>query len=413
MRETSTSTVPDLSSAADPTTRRSRRPWKWNAPSTRLTGLDIARAVAVIGMFMQHFFTPPGGVQPLSLFAPASWWALVNNNSTVLFALLAGISKALIDGGRVPPMGTAALQARTNIIGRGIALFLVSGILVTFISTPGSVLGYIAAGFIISTPFLRVPPSRLFAYSAVGLVAIPYPVHVLTEFVASRVETVGADNSVDLLVTGLCPALIFFPVFLIGIAIGRCDLRSTAVQFRLFVVGVVVAAASYLGSWLFTESFGTLEWTRSSVVGAFALPDWRIEYAVTTSHLNGILQMTVGVGVASTVIGSALALASLAGVSKLLFPLRALGMCAFTAYILQFVAVVAVFGTDPMNYMPTNVFFFTLTGALILGASLWLSVFRRGPFEWLLNGWARYLSRIGPDEKLARHSPNLTPAYDR
>ncbi|MDJ0104948.1 DUF418 domain-containing protein [Rhodococcus erythropolis] len=359
---------------------------------SRISGLDLARALAILGMFSQHFYSAAG--RSVDWSTPSSWIGVVNNNSTILFALLAGVSKSLIDGGRYPGSGPRGLQARTNIMARALALFFISGVLVAFVSTPGSVLGYIAAGFVVSIPFLRVKPNRLFWWAGIGAVLLPYPIHVLKEVVYAHAETVPSDSSLDLLVTGLCPALIFLPVFMVGIALGRCDLRRLSIQLRLVAVGMAVTISSYLASWALATAFGKFEGTAWSTLGAFSAPDWRVEYNTTAPHLNGTLQMTVGIGLALTVIGLSLLLTSQPLIRHLLYPLRALGMCAFTAYIAQFLAVVLWFGTDSADYAPTNQFFLGLSLTLIVATSVWMSVFRRGPLEWILNSWARYMSRM-------------------
>jgi uncharacterized protein len=384
--------------------------------SARLSGLDIARAIAVVAMFVQHFYSSPGGARGLQLDEPASWTNLANNNSTVLFALLAGISKSLIDGGMHPHSGSRGLQSRTNIIARALLLFAVSGLLVTFVQTPGSVLGYIAAGFIVTIPFLRVRPGRLLVCGAIGAVLLPYPMHVLTEVIYAHTDKVSADSSLDLLLTGLCPALIFLPVFMIGVALGRCNLRSPRVIALIGGVGVTLTTVSYLASWLLTEAFGPLQYTSASSLGTFVLPDWRAEYNVLSPHINGVLQMTVGIGIALTVIAASLAVAANRSLEQLLYPIRALGMCAFTAYIVQFATVVIVFGTDSGNYAPTNGFFSLLTIALIAGCTGWLLIFRRGPFEWVLNTWATYISAVpahNPPTDANEHADLPTQADER
>lgn len=370
-------------------TRRSA----WTVPG-RITGLDAARALAVLGMFVQHFysFSVTGGAK---LFDPSTWILLVNNNSTILFALLAGTSKALIDGGMSPGSGIAALQSRLNILGRAVLLFVVSGVLIFLISTPGSVLGYIAAGFVISLPFLRVRSTRLFISAGVLILVLPPLVHILRELIYSYSSDVPGDSSLSLLVTGLCPALIFLPVYFIGIGLGRIDLRDLTNQVRILVAGVATATVAFLASWILTEQAGLPRASVFATEGNFAFPDWRIEYSLVVSHVNGVAQKAVGVGLALSVIGICLLVTRSSVLNAILVPLRSLGMCAFTAYIVQFAAVLMFI--DQKDYQVPSGFFWWLTVATMVGCMLWLSVFRRGPFEDLLARFASMFARVPVD----------------
>ena len=358
--------------------------------ASRIGGLDLARAVAVLGMFTQHFYRFP--TLGLRLEDPSSWPALVNNNSTVLFAVLAGASKSLIDGGRHPRSGPAQLQARMSIVARAIMLFAISGILITLVPTPGSVLGYIAAGFIISLPFLRMPGHRLLVLAAVGVVVVPYPVHILREIVYANTDEVARDSSLNLLVTGLCPALIFLPLFLLGIALGRMDLRDRTTQFRIGGYGFIITTLTFAISTTLTNQFGTITATSFSSNGSFRMPDWKIEYFLASPHLNGVLQMTEGVGISLVVIGVCLFLTSIDPIATLTYPLRALGMCAFTAYVAQFAAVAIVI--DKNNYEVPDGFLIILSFVLIVFSSIAIALFGRGPLESAMTEWARWMSRI-------------------
>lgn len=357
----------------------------------RIDGLDVARAIAVLGMFMQHFFS--FGTNRLRLTDPSSWPLLVNNNSTVLFAVLAGVSKSLIDGGRCPLPGSWALRSRMNIASRALLLFAISGLLVTLVPTPGSVLGYIAAGFIISLPFLRLAPRTLLILGGFGLVLLPFPMHVLREVVYANTDQVSVDNSIDLLLTGLCPALIFLPLYLIGIALGRLDLRSIRVQSMLIGFGLAVAVGSYVAAALLTGLFGTVGGTAFSSNGHFVMPDWRLEFFIASPHINSVLQMTLGAGISLFVIGACLAVTTNRLAAAVLYPVRAVGMCAFTAYVLQFVAVAVFMEQD--DYQVPEHFLIALVVAVLAVSSVSVALRGRGPLESVMTRWAAWFSRSG------------------
>ncbi|HEU5322919.1 MAG TPA: hypothetical protein VFX28_19090, partial [Methylomirabilota bacterium] len=69
----------------------------------RLVGVDVARALALLGMMATHILLP---VTDGSLAWPQ---ALAGGRSSALFALLAGVSIALVTGGASPHVGVGRL----------------------------------------------------------------------------------------------------------------------------------------------------------------------------------------------------------------------------------------------------------------------------------------------------------------
>lgn len=65
----------------------------------RLAGVDLARGLAVLGMFAAHLLWI---TDPFDWGTPGTWIALVDGRSSILFATLAGVSIGLVTGGRVP-----------------------------------------------------------------------------------------------------------------------------------------------------------------------------------------------------------------------------------------------------------------------------------------------------------------------
>ena len=62
----------------------------------RIVGVDIARGLAVLGMFGAHV-----GVQrSFDWLEPSTWSDVINGRSSILFAVLAGVSIAIISSGR-------------------------------------------------------------------------------------------------------------------------------------------------------------------------------------------------------------------------------------------------------------------------------------------------------------------------
>src|ERR671920_412728 len=91
----------------------------------RVIGLDVARALAVFGMLGAHFGGGPADVGA----APSSWLGVVHGRSSVLFAVLAGVSLALLTGRTVPPDGEELVRARIRLLVRAAWVFAIGAAL--------------------------------------------------------------------------------------------------------------------------------------------------------------------------------------------------------------------------------------------------------------------------------------------
>ena len=85
----------------------------------RLIGLDLARAVAIFGMFWAHVSPTEETTGFLGILNE-----IPHGRSALLFALLAGISLALLTGRNIPYTGANMLAAKLRIVGRAIGLWL-------------------------------------------------------------------------------------------------------------------------------------------------------------------------------------------------------------------------------------------------------------------------------------------------
>ncbi|MFD9250262.1 heparan-alpha-glucosaminide N-acetyltransferase domain-containing protein, partial [Streptomyces bottropensis] len=140
------------------------------APMTRLVAVDLARALAVFGMFAVHvgpFPTPGGGV--------GDWFlGLASGRASALFATLAGFSLTLIAGRLEPKTGLAGRQARARILIRAVVLLVLGVALATTNFGGAGILNFYAVYFLLALPLLRLR-ARTLATVAVALAGGPPP----------------------------------------------------------------------------------------------------------------------------------------------------------------------------------------------------------------------------------------------
>src|SRR3954452_18985875 len=257
-------TAPSPTPARNSPATSGRRSW----PAGRVAGLDMARALAVFGMLGDQF----GEVPPDVAASPSSWLGVVSGRPAILFAVLAGISVALLSGRTVPVPGTALVRARTRIVVRAAWVFIIGIGLEALGTDIDVILGVYAILFVLALPFLRWPPRRLLLAAAVLAVLTP-PVALLLTLWAQAIDA-GESALAQLMVNGPYPALIWWTFLLVGMAVGRSDLGSRRVRFRLATAGASLAIAGYGAGWLTTRWWGQAVPLRAWIDGETGPRSW-------------------------------------------------------------------------------------------------------------------------------------------
>lgn len=206
--------------------------------AARLVGLDIARGLAVLGMAAAHVAMTSDDLTTL-----AGWLQLTHGRSSILFALLAGVSFGIMTGARTPYTGIRALQARTRILVRSAMLLAVAGLL-ALLSTPiALILAYYAVWFVLALPFARWPFRRLLV-AGLGVGILGSVAALYLEDLASRLSwSVEGDANSMVVQTlfGTYPGLMWMGFVLVGMALSRLDLSDRGTLLRILGAGVVAA----------------------------------------------------------------------------------------------------------------------------------------------------------------------------
>ncbi|MFE9576081.1 DUF418 domain-containing protein [Nocardia sp. NPDC006044] len=375
----------------------------------RLLGVDLARGLAVLGMYAAHVGPDPreGGVLGFVM-------ELTHGRSSALFAFLAGFSILLITGRRVPKVGRAGRQARVRILIRA-GILLVIGTALTATGTKVEViLAYYGMYFLLALPFARLRAGALAVIAAVSAVVLPQIVFlVLTDlgwadavnrfdplaWLGSRGDPAGSsDGVIGLLVTGNYPALSWMPFVFAGMAVARLDLTATVIRVRLAAAGVGLAVLGYGGSALALH-FASGMRERPGIMYAPWWSDmaddpsgWRYQLGAMP-HSETTLSIIANTGVALTVLVACLAACD--GPlrrSRVTTPLLAVGSMSLTAYVFHVVAI-AVLGFDvlPAGSLPVLL---GLSAIIMMFAYCWSRFFRRGPLEWLLHRATTVADRV-------------------
>ena len=355
----------------------------------RITGLDLARGLAVLGMIGAHLDL----TENLS-WSPSSWQALVYGRPAALFGVLAGVSIALLSGGTRPATGDDLVRARKRIMVRAAWVFLIGGVLELLGTEVEVILGAYAVLFVLALPFLRWSPRRLLLL-AVGIAVIAPPVSLLLSQVAIVAEAETAFSA--LVLTGAYPVLWWWAFVLVGLALGRLDLSARRVRTALIQAGAAAAVTGYALGWASTHLLANGVAVPEPVDAYGRMPGWNEEsigqwdwawLSGAQPHTGTPFWLLASAGVAVAVIAVCLVVAD--AFPRLTYPIASVGAMALTAYSLHIVAL-RVFPPDGSFGWPIWLLF--IAGAIIFAVA-WRLLVGRGPLERLLTWSSNRAARL-------------------
>ncbi|MGW1672982.1 DUF418 domain-containing protein [Streptomyces sp. NPDC002324] len=375
-------------------------------PSTgRLLGVDLARGLAVLGMFAAHVGPDPGAGGPLGLVME-----LARGRSSALFALLAGFTLVLITGRPQPRTGRAGRQAVTRMVIRSVVLIALGFALTALDTDVDVILAFYGLTFLVILPLYRLRARTLALLAAAGALVLPQVLYVVRQSIeeGSRADAIIAadplarvsdtDGFVELLFTGAYPVLTWASYMLAGMAVARLDLTRRTVRTRLAVTAGVLALLGHGGSLLALRLVPHARATVAAATdGGSAASAWWSDTVgdlvdgapaawllVGAPHSQTTFSLLGNTGVALLVVVACVtATDRLPRLTRLAGPVRAVGMTALTAYVLHILAIREFGMKDETG--PALVDLLLHASVAMLLATVWTRWFRRGPLEHLLH----------------------------
>lgn len=348
----------------------------------RIAGVDVARGLAVLGMFGAHV----GVTRPWEWGDPSTWLDVVNGRSSILFAVLAGVSIAIMTGRDQPVTGADLRAARIRILVRAAAVFVLGAFLELLGTDVAVILPYYALLFVAAVPVLRLRPPILFGLA--GLVAVVAPVLVLLLDEAVLPAGAGPTGAgrylLELLATGYYPVLTWTAFVFAGLGVGRLALRSTAVQLWLIGAGAALAAIGY-GLVPLLEPLAGISTVTDPATGAVTgggvdAGAGPLAALITSAPHSGSPFEVIGSGgFAIAMLG--LCLLATGPLRVPLFPVGAVGSMALTVYTLQILAIAVA---AQVGAADDNALWLWFTVAALVACTVWVRTLGRGPLERLL-----------------------------
>lgn len=356
----------------------------------RIHGIDLARAIAVLGMIYAHLSSDDAESSPGQLMV-----SLTDSLPSALFAVLAGVSLAIMGTGPGREGGPVLATNRHRLLVRGLLLIAIGLALLMIQMSILVVLIPLGAAMIVLIPAVRARTSTLVTLTVTFLLAGP----------AAQVLFPGAMEQSNLF-GGAYPLLAWLGYVTVGILAHRLLISRPVEQVVVLVIGAV---GTFIGVWL-RDVLGRFGNSQAGMAQTYKSDPATLDNApvllnpVTYTflspegHSGGLIDQLTCISASLAVISASLLLTRSETVTRVLYPLRATGSMGLSVYVIHVVTASMVMGGFTGGMIPYEVIAadyvfgaaypvalaITIVVAVV-AASLWKLKFRRGPLEELVN----------------------------
>jgi uncharacterized membrane protein len=375
----------------------------------RLVGVDVARGVALLAMMAVHVVpaTTAGQVHPLH--------QAFGGRASALFAVLAGVSLALVAGREVPPRGADHAAAARGLLARAGVVAVVGLTLGTVSTTIAVILVNYAALFVVASAFLGLRARVLWPLAAGWLLLSPVLGHLLRAQLPAGPGAVPswlgladpAAFATELEVTGYYPVLTWTGYLLLGLAAGRSAWLHRGGPARVAAAGAAALLVALAVRALSAAVLAVPEVRERLVVPPGSPLPASLDLALQTSmygttpttswwwlvvaapHSGTPVDLVHTAGCAVAVLCAALLLARVPGPRLLLVPLAAAGSMTLTLYSVHVVVEAVRYATAADPSAGAELVWALQAVAAMLLATTWrlvagrAGVAPRGPLESL------------------------------
>ena len=366
---------------------------KVSAPmaSNRISGYDLARALAFFGMLIINYWVLMEDYNPFPL-----WLALVmdfiQGRAAATFVVLAGVGLSLLSRRAYLNRAAVTMRAiRHKMWRRAIFLFIIGGL--NSMIWPADILHFYAIYFAAGAFLLNSSNRRLLV-----LMIIPVIIFSLFMFIFGfdLVSDWGSISYEDwpnmprlawhLFFNGHYPFFPWVAFMVMGLWLGRQDLTNDAIRNKIALAGSIAMCFSEFISWLafHISSYDSSDLYLEAVLPWFYIDPW---------EPMPLFLISAG-GTALVIISLSIILAEKSVNARWLSPFIAVGQTTLTLYVAHtLMGSILLKGMELCKIEPH---FFPIWGAILfyisalLISSLWKKHLHRGPLEWLMRGFLNF-----------------------
>ena len=379
------------------------------AHRARVRGVDLARGLAVLGMFAAH-------VGPAPDMPTGQVLGVFHGRSAALFLFLAGLSLALLSGGPRRPDRPTLRRSRIKIATRASVLLLLGLSLTSLRTDVDVILPVYALLFMLALPLLGLRPRTLALLASALAIGGPVLSYLIRDSLhlmpASTPPAPGlsalmswnglSGGITSLVINGAYPVLTVLPITLAGMSVGRLDLSARSVHRRLLGAGVILAAVGYGGSALalrignLSAHIGSgsvaagqqqMHAAAAAQAGTVRTTSWAWLFTAG-AHSGTPMEIVGATGCALAVLGVALMIWNRA--RRVLRPVIAVGIMPLTVYAAHVIAIGGIGNQNYQNWLTLAAF----TVAAMTLAVTWLHYFGNGPLERILRTASNTASKL-------------------
>lgn len=356
----------------------------------RIIGIDIARALAVIGMIIVNFKVVLGekGESWLTLFA-----SFFDGKAAATFVVLAGIGLALMTNSALKNNDRQKLKiARMRIAKRALFLFIVG---LSYIAIwPADILHFYGV-YMLFVLFLLSSKEKTILISTIVLILL----YLL--FISLFNYETGWDFSTlnyldfwtfkgflrNLFFNGFHPVIPWASFMLFGFWFGKQDLTNTLFIKKTFWISsitfIIIQLFSYFSILTLSEGNPQTAKELSEIIGTNPMPPLPI-------------YMFNGIAISLSIITACIIIGKTFATNSIVLALKNTGKLALTFYVAHVIVGMGLIEIINPNKMGNYSIEFSVTYALLFSlccvifATYWLKKKKNGPIEWIMRKIIEY-----------------------
>jgi uncharacterized protein len=350
----------------------------------RIIGIDVARAISIIGMIIVNFKLVLGGEGTKWIESFASFF---DGKASATFVTLAGVGIAMMTNSAFKTGDVEKLKkSKIQILKRSVFLFILG--LSYFLIWPADILHYYAIYMSILLLFLNASNRMLLILTGLLILLFPILMSFLDYGIAWDFKTLGYHDFWtpigfirNLFFNGFHPVIPWLAFMFLGLWYGRQDLMNEMFLKKTFILSFILFLTMHLISFLSIEILSERQQQSQAVfkqiLGLEPMPPLPI-------------YMLTGCSFALMLISFCILLSRKYETNFLIQSLHKTGQLALTFYLAHVIigmGIIEEINPSKMGKYPID---FTLPYALFFGilcvvfAVIWLKYKKSGPLEWLM-----------------------------